>query len=102
MTMVNQVRQQTTGLGMPRKISVKARQGENAAIVVTVVHGRVWISIVPPFTWEAVMEPRIVDEVVRVLELARDEARRTAEKDHERQAAVLGVGDGAGGRFGGA
>ncbi|MGH3765987.1 MAG: hypothetical protein ACRDS0_15340 [Pseudonocardiaceae bacterium] len=35
------------------------------------------MSIVPPFTWEAIMELRKVDELVQVLGLARDEARRS-------------------------
>ncbi len=44
--------------------------------MVTVVHGMVWLSIVPPFTWEAIMEPAKVDELIHVLALARDEAER--------------------------
>lgn len=80
------VTQQTTGSGMPRKISVKACQGEAATVVVTVVHGTVRMSIVPPFTWEAIMEPGMVDEVVRVLTLARDEASRMAKTAHGRRA----------------
>lgn len=59
---------------MPRKISVKAFQGEHATVVVRVAHGTVWLSISPPFTWEAIMTPGMVDEVVGVLKVAREEA----------------------------
>lgn len=34
------------------------------------------MSIVPPFTWEAIMEAAKVDELIQVLGLARQEARR--------------------------
>ncbi len=44
-------------------------------MVVTVVQGNVWLSVSPPFTWEAIMEPGKVDELMHVLELARDEAK---------------------------
>ncbi len=47
-------------------------------VVVTVVQGTVWMSISPPFTWEAIMQPGNVDEVVAVLSLARDEAEIAA------------------------
>jgi Na+/proline symporter len=50
-------------------------QGMNATVVVTVVQGKVWVSISPPFTWEAIMEPGKVDKLLHVLELARDEAK---------------------------
>ena len=45
-------------------------------VVVTVVHDTVWLSISPPFTWEAIMEPGEVDEVISMLALARDEAKK--------------------------
>jgi hypothetical protein len=53
-------------------------QGIDVTVVVTVVQGTVWLSISPPFTWEAIMEPGKVDEVIHVLELARDEAMKAA------------------------
>lgn len=65
-------------MGVPRRVIVKGMQGVDVTVVVTVVHGTVWLSISPPFTWEAIMEPRKVDEVIHVLELARDEATKTA------------------------
>jgi hypothetical protein len=50
-------------------------QGVDVTAVVTVVQGTVWLSISPPFTWEAIMEPHKVDELIHVLELAREEAK---------------------------
>lgn len=85
--MVKQVTHQIAGSGTPRKISVKARQGEDATVVVTAIHGTVWISIAPSFMGEAIVEPRIVDEVVRVLELARDEAMKMTESALGKRAA---------------
>jgi hypothetical protein len=37
----------------------------------------VWMSIVPPFTWEAIMELGKVDELIHVLGPAGEEARRS-------------------------
>lgn len=65
-------------MGVPRRIAVKGMQGVDATVVVTVAHGMVWLSISPPFTWEAIMAPGKVDEVIHVLELARDEATKMA------------------------
>jgi hypothetical protein len=53
-------------------------KGVNAAVVVTVVRDKVWLSISPPLTWEAIMEPGKVDEVISLLELARNEAIKAA------------------------
>ncbi|PZS28521.1 MAG: hypothetical protein DLM61_14605 [Pseudonocardiales bacterium] len=53
-------------------------QGADATVVVTVVQDTVWLSISPPFTWEVIMEPGKVDEVISTLELARDEATKVA------------------------
>jgi len=36
------------------------------------------MSIVPPFTWEAIMELGKVDELIHLLGLAREEASRSA------------------------
>ncbi|MGH3783729.1 MAG: hypothetical protein ACRDRO_24690 [Pseudonocardiaceae bacterium] len=65
-------------MGMPRRVRVKGMQGVDVAVVVTVVQDTVWLSISPPFTWEAIMESGKVDDVISVLELARDEARKVA------------------------
>lgn len=65
-------------MDMPRRVRVKGMQGVDATVVVTVVRDAVWLSISPPFTWEAIMESGKVDEVISVLELARDEAKKVA------------------------
>jgi hypothetical protein len=64
-------------MSMPRRVSVKGMEGVSVTVIVAVVQGNVWMSIRPPFTWEAIMEPGKVDELMHVLELARDDAKRT-------------------------
>ncbi len=64
--------------GVPRRVRVTAMAGFEAAVVVTVVGDTVWLSISPPFTWEAIMDPGKVDEIMSILELARDEAGKAA------------------------
>jgi hypothetical protein len=59
-------------------------EGVEVTVVVTVVRGTVWMSISPPFTWEAIMEPVQVDELMHVLGLAREDAKKTAATHHER------------------
>lgn len=65
-------------MGVTRRVRVKGMEGVDATVVVTVVQGKVWMSISPPFTWKAIMEPGKVDEVMAVLEVARDEAKKMA------------------------
>ncbi len=65
-------------MGVSRRVRVKGMAGVDATVVVTVVQDTVWLSISPPFTWEAIMEPGKVDEVMSMLELARDEAKKVA------------------------
>jgi hypothetical protein len=65
-------------MSVPRRVVVKGREGVVATVVVTVYRGDVWMSIVPPFTWEAIMEPAKVDELIQVLGSARQEVRRPA------------------------
>jgi hypothetical protein len=65
-------------MGKPRRIRVKGMAGVDAAVVVTVVRDTVWLSISPPLTWEAIMEPGKVDEVISILELTRNEAKAVA------------------------
>jgi hypothetical protein len=62
--------------GLPRKVSVKGRNGVEVTVVVTEYRGHVWMSIVPPFTWEAIMKPEHVDQLIHVLGLAREESSR--------------------------
>jgi hypothetical protein len=61
-----------------RKVSVKGSGGVSATVVITVQQGQVWMSIQPPFTWEAIMEPWKVEELVRTLMLAAEGAKRMA------------------------
>lgn len=61
-----------------RRVSVKGSGGVSATVVITVQQGQVWMSIQPPFTWEAVMEPGKVEELVRTLVLAAEGAKRMA------------------------
>jgi hypothetical protein len=64
------------GYGLPRRVSVKGREGVAATVVVTTYPGYVWMSIVPPFTWEAIMDPGHVDQLIHALGLAREESNR--------------------------
>jgi Na+/proline symporter len=75
--------------GVPRRVFVKGMQGVEVTVIVTVVQGTVWLSISPPFTWEAIMEPGKVDELMHVLELARQEAKKMAAA-HRGRASIAG------------
>lgn len=66
----------STGSVVHRKVLVKGSGGVSATIVVTAQQGQVWVSIVPSFTWEAIIEPAKVDELIRTLGLAREDAKR--------------------------
>jgi len=61
---------------MSHRVRVKGMQGVDATVVVTVVRSTVWLSIRPPFVWEAIMELAKVDEVIQALEAAQREAER--------------------------
>lgn len=61
-----------------RRLSVKGTEGIVASVVVKSMRGYVWISITPPFTWEAILEPRKVDELIHILELVREDAKKVA------------------------
>lgn len=73
-------------MGIPRRVCVNAMAGFSATVVVTVVQGKVWMSISPPLTWEAIMEPGKVDELLRVLGMAREDAKKMAVARSERAA----------------
>lgn len=53
----------------------------DAAVLVIVRSGMVCLSVVPAFTWEAIMAADKVDELTRTLQLARDEAQATSGGD---------------------
>lgn len=59
-----------------RRVTVPGSGGVVATVVVIAQRGQVWVSITPPFTWEAIMDPGKVDEVIHALVLAREDARR--------------------------
>jgi len=61
-----------------RKVTVKGSGGVVATVVVTARRGKVWMSIQPPFTWEAIMEPGMVEELIRTLALAAEDAKKMA------------------------
>jgi hypothetical protein len=71
-------------MGMPRRVALKGMQGVDATVVVIVVQDTVWMSISPTFTWEAIMEPENVDQVISILELARNEAKNVATSNPSR------------------
>lgn len=58
-----------------RTVLVKGSGGVTATVVVTMQKGKVWLSIQPPFTWEAIMDPAKVDEVIRALAQAAHDAQ---------------------------
>lgn len=64
-------------MSVPRRVVVKGREGVVGTVVVAIYRGEVWMSIAPPFTWEAIMELGKIDELIHVLGLAREEARRS-------------------------
>ncbi len=60
---------------------VKGSGGVVATVVVTARRGKVWMSIQPPFTWDAIMEPKMVDELIRTLGLAAEDAKQMVSRD---------------------
>jgi hypothetical protein len=77
------------GSEIHRRLAVTGSGGVDATVRVVVRKGTVWLSVEPPFTWEAIMTAAKVDELVRTLEIARDEARSMLEPravDEQRQA----------------
>ena len=56
-------------------ITVKARCGETSTVVVAVYRQSVWLSIVPFFNSEAILEPEHVDGMVDKLTEAANKAR---------------------------
>jgi hypothetical protein len=58
-------------MSIPQRVIVKGRERVPATVVVTTYREEVWMSIVPPFIWEAIMEPGKVDELVRKQQVSR-------------------------------
>jgi hypothetical protein len=61
-----------------RRLAVKGSGGVAATVIVRTQRGQVWVSIVPLFTWEAIMDPVKVDELIHMLGLAREDAKKMA------------------------
>ncbi|MGH4020398.1 MAG: hypothetical protein ACRDT0_14415 [Pseudonocardiaceae bacterium] len=59
-----------------RKVTVKGDGGATATVVVTAQRGKVWVSIDPLFTWNVILDPGKVDEVIRTLGLAGEDAKK--------------------------
>ncbi len=57
------------------KVSVQGSGGVSATVSVTVRKGKVVMSIQPPFTWEAIMDPTKVDELIGTLTQAKEAAK---------------------------
>jgi hypothetical protein len=57
---------------------VKGSGGVTATVVVVTQRGYARVSIEPPFTWEAIMNPVKIDELIHMLELAREDAKKMA------------------------
>lgn len=68
------------GSEIHRRISVQSSSGERAAIAAIVRQGKVWVSVVPHFVGEAILDPEKADAVTRTLAQARDDARRMGKK----------------------
>lgn len=64
-------------MNLPRRVVAKGREGVVATVAVTTYRGDVWMSIVPPFSWDVIMEIGKVDELIQVLAMAREDARRS-------------------------
>jgi hypothetical protein len=73
-----------------RRVSVRSTSGEPARVVITVRRSWVFVFIDPHFVGDAVLDPEKVDEVIRALAQAREDAKRLGRG-----------GNGAGGSRGG-
>ncbi len=60
---------------MRRTMTVKARCGETATVIVNVYRRTVWLSVEPSYNSEAILDPAHVDVLVNTLIQAVQEAR---------------------------
>ncbi len=60
---------------MRRTMTARARCGETVTVVVDVYRQSVWLSVVPMFNGEAILDPAHVDDLVNTLTQAAQEAR---------------------------
>jgi hypothetical protein len=59
------------GSEVHRRVSVKGSGGVAATVIVVIRQGKVHMSIIPPFTWEAILDPGKIDELMQVLGQAK-------------------------------
>ena len=59
-----------------RTVPVEGSGGVAATVVVIAQQGQVKVSIVPPFTWDVIMESEKTDEVINALASAREDAKK--------------------------
>ncbi len=60
---------------MRRTMTARARCGETVTVVVDVYRQSVWLSVVPMFNGEAILDPAHIDNLVNTLIQAAQEAR---------------------------
>jgi len=58
-----------------RMMTVKARCGETATVIVHVYRRTVWLSVEPFYNFEAILDPEHVDNLINTLNQAAKEAR---------------------------
>ena len=56
-------------------MTARARCGETVTVIVDVYRRSVWLSVVPMFNGEAILDPAHVDDLVSTLTQAAQEAR---------------------------
>jgi hypothetical protein len=75
-------------LSVHRRVAVKGSGGVSATVFVVARRGQVWVSIMPPFTWEAILEPIKIDELIHTLRLAQEDAKKLAAA-HEKRTSLM-------------
>ena len=60
---------------MRRTMTARARCGETVTVVVDVYRRSVWLSVVPMFNGEAILDPAHVDTLIDTLTQAAQKAR---------------------------
>jgi len=58
-----------------KKLAVRGRQGMKVTVIVSVYRGTVWVSIDPPFSFDAILEPEHVASLIDLLTQAVKEAQ---------------------------
>ncbi len=69
-------------------VTVTGSDGVTTTVMITARRGQVWLSIQPPFTWEAMMTPGKADEVMRTLERAGVTGRHCRNVESSRHSSV--------------